>query len=148
MECSVDCDVDQVRVPLPADEPLALRHLGTETWQTASGQRLRHAVYSLIGCPAVVAATYILVRRTADGARRVVAVRRTRTDIPILNLARIRRAGARLGANEVHVFRSAKSDEERRWLVAELSRSLGLRRGGGRQRRSIASDATSRSDLA
>lgn len=146
MECSVDCEVDQVRLPAPAVVPLPLSGLGTETWHTATGQRLRHAVYSLIGCPGVLAATYILVRNCPDGMREVLAVRRTRSDIPSLNLARIRRAGARLGANEVHVFHGAQSAEERRWLVAELSRSVGLRRGGSR-RRATASGAALRSGL-
>lgn len=133
MECGVDCDVDEFRLPFPADEASPLHDLGTEIWETASGRALRHVVYSLIGCPGVLSATYILVRRSPDGLRDVLAVRRTRSNIPSLNLARIRRLGARLGANEVHVFRDSTSDEERRWLVSELSRSLGLRRNSRRR---------------
>lgn len=95
--------------------------LGSQTWPLSSGSRLRHTVYSLIGCPTVKAATYLLVRRHADGSCDVLAVRRTRSAAPSLNLARIRRAGARLGANEVHLYAAARSDVERSRIVAELA---------------------------
>jgi hypothetical protein len=45
--------------------------------------------------------------------------------VPSLNLARIRQAGARLGANEVHLYQAARSDEERARIVAELLDALG-----------------------
>lgn len=98
--------------------------LGTQNWRLAAGRVLRHTVYSLIGCPVVKAATYLLVRRHADGSCTVLAVRRTRSAAPSLNLAGIRRSGARLGANEVHLYQAARSDVERRRLVAELTELL------------------------
>jgi ATP-dependent helicase YprA (DUF1998 family) len=98
--------------------------LGHRIWSSASGRRLRHIVYSLIGCPAVKAATYILVRREPDGTSSVLAVRRTRSAAPSLNLARIRRAGARLGANEVHLYQAARSDGERARIVSDLAEAL------------------------
>lgn len=144
MECSVNCEIDESRVPSSADGPAVLRALGTRTWPTTSGRRLRHTVYSLIGCPGFQSATYLLVRRTADGNREVLAVRRTRSDVPSLNLARIRRAGARWGANEVHVFRGATTEEERTCVVAELTRTLCARRGRS-SRRAAAPSAALRS---
>ena len=100
-----------------------LAPLRSTIWRAASGRRLRHTVYSLIGCPAVKAATYLLVARAYDGSHRVLAVRRTRTGIPSLNLAAIRRTGARLGANEVHLYLAARSDIERARIVDDLLRS-------------------------
>ena len=98
--------------------------LGSQSWSSGSGARLTHTVYSLIGCPAVKAATYLLVRRHSDGSCAVLAVRRTRSAAPSLNLARIRRAGARLGANEVHLYQAARSDVERTRIVTELTEAL------------------------
>ncbi len=95
-------------------------------WPSASGRRLKHTIYSLIGCPAVKAATYILVRRRRNGSRLVLAVRQTRSAVPSLNLARIRQAGARLGANEVHLYQAAKSVGERTRVVADLTEKLAI----------------------
>ncbi len=129
MECSVNCEVDENRPPKLAPSAGILRPLGTTTWGTASGRRLLHTIYTLIGCPAIRGATYLLVKRSENGVRVVLAVCRTRTDVPSLNLARIRRAGARRGANEVHIFRGAKTEDEMSAIVSELSRTLRLRRG-------------------
>jgi hypothetical protein len=98
-----------------------LAPLGSVTWRTASGQPVAHTAYSLIGCPAVAAATYLLVRRDAKGRRKVLAVGRTRSRAPMLNLARIRHDGARLGANEVHVHGLAATDVARAGLERELA---------------------------
>ena len=65
----------------------------------------------------------MLVARAYDGSQRILAVRRTRTGIPSLNLAAIRRTGARLGANEVHLYLAAKTDIERVRVVDDLMRS-------------------------
>lgn len=126
MQWSVSCDVadrEPLR-PMGAEAAALLAPLGTETWCTASGRRIRHTVYSLIGCPPIGAATYLLIRRAADGRRVILAIRRTRSNFPSLNLAHIRRIGARLGANEVHLFHGLPTDEGRRDLVADLSRAL------------------------
>jgi hypothetical protein len=128
MECSVDLKLDDQTTPstVGADDVDFQRPLGTTVWPTASGRSIRHVVYSLIGCPPVKAAIYLLVHQAADGSRKVLAVRATRSHFASVNLARIRRAGARWGANEVHLFRGAKSDEERNDLVSDLCRALGV----------------------
>ncbi len=87
--------------------------LAVESWLGASGRRFRHTVYSLIGCPAPETANFILVRRGADGRSQVLAIGRTETTTASLNLARIRREGATLGANEVHMYNQALSDQAR-----------------------------------
>ena len=98
-----------------------LAPIGRSTWRAASGRRTRHTVYSLIGCPPVASAIYLLIRRGKDGTPRVLAVRRTRSRFPSLNLARIRRAGARLGANEVHLYETSGIDRELADIVNDLS---------------------------
>lgn len=116
-----------------------LAPIGRSTWRAASGRRTRHTIYSLIGCPPVASAVYLLIRRDADGAARVLAVRRTRSRFPSLNLARIRRMGARLGANEVHLHGSAKTDDEQAAVLGDLLRSARevsrARPSGSRSRR-------------
>ena len=124
MECSVSLEIEGSTSPSMTDGPAMFRPLGMKIWTTSSGRRVRHTVYSLVGCPGLTSATYVLVRRTPDGRRSILAVRRTRSVVPSLNLARIRRAGARRGANEVHVYRGARTDGERIELVADLTRAL------------------------
>ena len=56
----------------PADEPAlvcseAAFAQAFHYWRGASGRRYLHSVYSLIGCPALPRANYILVRRYDDG---------------------------------------------------------------------------------
>jgi len=129
MECSLERELEE-SAPLQRADVDAVsiqRPIGTTVWPTASGRRVRHVIYSLIGCPPVRAATYILVRHTLDGDREVLAIRATRSPFPSVNLARIRRSGARWGATEVHLFRGSRSDEERRDLVSDLCRALGAR---------------------
>jgi hypothetical protein len=130
LQMSIECNFDQeskapsVVRQMRMEKVPFLCPLGTMTWSGASGRHVPHVIYSLIGCPAAVSATYILVRRSADGRREVLAVRSTRSTFATANLARIRRTGARIGANEVHLFRGAQSDQERRELVSDLSRAL------------------------
>jgi hypothetical protein len=89
-------------------------------WTGASGQRYVHSVFSLIGCPELPKAVYLLVRRDQHDRRTVLRVGRTRHDAVSLNLAEIRHRGAQLGANEVHVHFLAKSDRERRRIELDL----------------------------
>ena len=139
MECSVDLKLDEEAAPIIAGaEAVDLqRPLGTSMWPTASGRSIRHTVYSLVGCPPVKAAIYLLVHQAADGSRKILAVRATRSRFASVNLARIRHTGARWGANEVHLFRGARSDEERDTIVADLRRALCVRapRAPGKQPR-------------
>ncbi|MGH6814267.1 MAG: hypothetical protein ACREC6_01025 [Hyphomicrobiaceae bacterium] len=90
------------------------------TWCGASGTHYIHTVHSLIECPELTGATYLLVRRTGNGRRRVLAVGRTKDAAPSLNLAEIRYRGAWLGVNEVHVYALAESDYARRLVEADI----------------------------
>jgi len=104
-----------VALGLPAQVP-ARRHL----WRGASGLAYVHTVYSLIECPPLPKATYILARREADGRRRVLHIGLAREDAATLNLARVRQRGAQLGANEVHVCFGAASEHDRALVVTDL----------------------------
>lgn len=98
------------------DGPLAL-----VIWRTATGRRIPHVVYSLVGCPAISAATYMLVSRDDDGRRRVLSVGTTHSDSASLNLARIRHEGAKAGADEVHVHVLSVDDAERAQAAFDLA---------------------------
>jgi hypothetical protein len=100
-------------IPAPVELGLeqqvpARQHL----WRGASGRAYVHRVYSLIECPPLPQATYVLVRREANGRRVALHVGLGRSDTATLNLARVRQRGAQLGANEVHVhfLRPAQAD--------------------------------------
>lgn len=95
------------------DAGVLMEPLGFYVWQGASGRAFTHAVYTLIGCPAPLAASYVLVRRGLNGKRRVLAVGRTLSAAASLNLAHIRRKGATLGANEVHLHALAETEQDR-----------------------------------
>lgn len=95
-----------------------------EFWRGASGRRYIHTMHPLWYCPPVADATYVLVRREGDSRRRVLAVGRTHSDAPSLNLAEIRQKGARLGANEVHVHLIAATDRERAVIEFDLQTKL------------------------
>jgi hypothetical protein len=86
-------------------------------WRGASGKRYVHTVYSLIECPPLPQALYLLVHRGKDGRREVRHIGCADSDAPTLNLARIRQRGAQLATNEVHVHFLAE-DEAKRGLVA------------------------------
>lgn len=89
-------------------------------WAGASGERYVHSVFSLIGCPELPKAVYVLMRCDAQGRRSVLRIGRTEHDAPSLNLAEIRHRGAKLGANEVHVHFLARSTRQRRDVEADL----------------------------
>src|ERR1700693_1468439 len=103
----------------PADEPAlvcseAAFAQAFHYWRGASGRRYLHSVYTLIGCPALPRANYILVRRHDDGQRTaLLLVGQTKDDAITLNLAHLRHEGAKLGANEVHIHLLAETVEER-----------------------------------
>ena len=89
-------------------------------WSGASGRRYVHTIYSLLECPAIPAGNYILVHRDAEGRRLVLAVGRVSNAAASLNLAEIRRRGAELGANEVHVHLLAPSAKQSRLVESDL----------------------------
>lgn len=61
-------------------------------------------VFTLIGCPPVGRGNFILLKREPEGGSTLLAMGRLQQDCESLNLAHIRRLGAELGANEVHIF--------------------------------------------
>lgn len=89
-------------------------------WCGASGRRYVHTIYSLVECPAVPAGNYILVHRDALGRRLVLAIGRVGNAAASLNLAEIRRRGAELGANEVHVHLLAPNAKLSRLIETDL----------------------------
>jgi hypothetical protein len=89
-------------------------------WRGASGRRYLHSVYSLVGCPAMPRANYILVRRYEDGTRAALAFGQTRDETASLNLAHLRHQGAKCGANEVHIHLLAETAEERGKVETDL----------------------------
>ncbi len=93
-------------------------------WLGASGKRYAHSVYSLIACPPIPKATYLLVRRDSGGLRTVLHVGIGGSDAPTLNLAQIRQRGAQLGANEVHVRFGARSDAAHALAALDLRAGL------------------------
>jgi hypothetical protein len=89
-------------------------------WRGASGKPYFHLVYSLIGCPAVPRANYILVRRDDDGRRVALTFGQTEDDAVSLNRAHLRREGAKRGVNEVHIHLLADTPEARDAVETDL----------------------------
>jgi hypothetical protein len=89
-------------------------------WRGASGREYAHSVYSLIDCPPLPMAGYVLVRRDERGRCRPLRVGVGQNDAPTLNLAEVRQRGAQAGANEVHVHLGAVSESERRLVACDL----------------------------
>jgi hypothetical protein len=89
-------------------------------WSGASGRRYVHTVYSLIDCPEIPPANFLLVRREASGQRTVLAIGHLKHTAGSLNLAEVRQRGARLGANEVHVHLLAPTTQQRCMVELDL----------------------------
>ena len=110
----------------PADEPAlvcaeAAFAQAFHYWRGISRRRYLHSVYSLIGCPALPQANYILVRRYDDGRREALAFGQTKDDTATLNLAHLRNEGAKRGANEVHIHLLAATAEARLEVETDLA---------------------------
>jgi hypothetical protein len=109
----------------PADEPAlvcseAAFDQAFHYWRGASGRRYLHSVYTLIGCPTLPQANYILVHRYDDGRRLALAFGQTKDDATTLNLAHLRHEGAKCGANEVHIHLLAEGGDARALVEADL----------------------------
>jgi hypothetical protein len=104
---------------LPQQAPVR-RHL----WRGASGREYPHSVYSLIECPPLPVAGYVLVRRDEHGQCQPLRVGVGQSYAPTLNLAQVRQRGAQAGANEVHVHLGAASNAERRLVACDLRAGL------------------------
>ncbi len=89
-------------------------------WNGASGRRYVHTIYSLVECPAIPSGNYILVHRDEEGRRLVLSIGRVGNAAASLNLAEIRRRGADLGANEVHVHLLAPNAKQSRLIETDL----------------------------
>jgi hypothetical protein len=110
----------------PADEPALVCAeeafaQAFHYWRGVSSRRYLHSVYSLVGCPALPQANYILVRRHEDGTREALAFGDTKDDAISLNLAHLRHEGAKCGANEVHVHLLADTAHDRALVEADLT---------------------------
>ncbi|MEM7191865.1 MAG: hypothetical protein AAF405_03180 [Pseudomonadota bacterium] len=110
----------------PADEPAivcaeAAFDQAFHYWRGASGRRYLHSVYSLLGCPALPQANFILVRRHDDGTREALVFGNTKDDAASLNLAHLRHEGAKIGANEVHIHLLADTARARTFVEADLA---------------------------
>lgn len=114
-----------VRHRTPSPEPVALgvaQDLPSRLhfWRGASAKRYVHTVYSLIECPPLPRAMYLLVHRDRNGRRKVLHIGRGRSDAPTLNLAQVRQRAAQLGANEVHVHFLAETEAQRQLVMCDL----------------------------
>jgi len=111
----------------PAAVPLGLpEHVDARqhVWRGASGKGYLHRVYSLIECPPLPKASYVLVRRDRHGCWTALHVGLGQSEAPTLNLAQVRQRGAQLGANEVHVYALARSDAARALVACDLRAGL------------------------
>lgn len=93
-------------------------------WFGSSGKRYLHTVYSLMECPIIPKANYILVRSEDDGNKAALRIGRTIENACSLNLAHLRQKAAQLGANEVHIHVLADTLKER--LLTETDLQAGL----------------------
>jgi hypothetical protein len=98
----------------------ARRHI----WRGASGRAYAHEVYSLIECPALPKASYVLVRGDGSGRHQALHVGVAGSEAPTLNLAAVRQKGAQAGANEVHVYLSSATEAELRLVACDLRAGL------------------------
>jgi len=97
---------------------------GQHVWRGASGTLYTHTVSSLLFCPEVPEGTYVLVHRDGGGSVRVLRVGTLDSKVRSLNLARIRQAGATLGANEVHFRSERASGAERARIAFDIENTL------------------------
>ncbi len=102
---------------IPTQSPL-VEHF--EFWSGASKERYVHTVYSLIECPELPQANYMLVRRAHDGSTSILQIGHTTCQTASENLATIRHSAALLGANEVHVHYLPQSDKTRELVELDL----------------------------
>lgn len=93
-------------------------------WRGASGRRYLHSVYSLVACPVMPKANYILVYCDEFGERTPLRIGRTIAAASTLNLAHLRHKAAQLGANEVHIHLLAETAHDRKLAETDLRAGL------------------------
>jgi len=111
---------EAVPVPEPAPAPFSPGSAQFQFWTGASGKRYVHTTYPFLFCPQLPACNYILVHRSPEGHCKPLAVGSTMNQARSLNLAEIRRLGANLGANEVHVHLLAGNPKKAQRVEADL----------------------------
>ncbi|MGI9383878.1 MAG: hypothetical protein ACR2PO_12055 [Methyloligellaceae bacterium] len=109
----------------PANEPALICRETRITqpfhyWRGATARRYLHTVYSLIECPEINRANFIMVRREEDGTRTALLIGQTLEDTGSLNLALLRHRGALLGANEIHIHLLADTTHDRAAVETDL----------------------------
>lgn len=124
LSCVEDTITQSFINALPAEAAVAAGIPGARgepcVWTGRSGRSFAHTRYSLVGCPELPRANYILVRRNRAGEGTVLAVGRVEHAAPSLNLAELRQLGAKMKANEVHILVSAGGIRERRRVERDL----------------------------
>lgn len=115
---------DAVPALASSDAPTSTTPAAQHTWRGASGALYTHTVTSLIFCPEMSEGTYLLLHRDAGGVARVLRVGTLDSKARSLNLARIRQAGATLGANEVHFRTERASAAERARIAFDIENTL------------------------
>jgi hypothetical protein len=95
-----------------------------QVWRGASGTLYTHTVTSLLLCPEMPEATFLLIQRDAAGTARVLRVGTLDSKVRSLNLARIRQVGATLGANEVQFRIERSSAAERARIAFDIENAL------------------------
>jgi hypothetical protein len=90
-------------------------------WRGTSGRRHLFSVYSLLDCPPLPPAVYLLVRREADGRREILATGHVDAVHAPSNLATLRQLGAQAEANEVHVCLAADDADLRARIAEDLA---------------------------
>lgn len=93
-------------------------------WRGASGKRYLHTIYSLLDCPILPKANYIMVCYNEDGNRTPLRIGKTVEEANSLNLAYLRKRGAQLGANEIHVHLLSDNPHDR--MITEMDLRAGL----------------------
>lgn len=93
-------------------------------WRGASGALYTHSSTSLLLCPELPEATYLLLHRDTAGTVRVLRVGTLDSRARSLNLARLRQVGATLGANEVHFRIERSSVAERARIAFDIENAL------------------------
>lgn len=99
--------------------------IGSYMWMGGSGRTYTCRVHTLRGCPMFPRAIAILVRRDGEDRRRIIAVLSCEHVSSSLNRAEVRRLGARIGANEVHLVASRTSRVARAGICDDLSATWG-----------------------
>jgi hypothetical protein len=105
---------------VPGVEPASSQHI----WRGASGTLYVHSVTSLLLCPEMAEANFVLVHRDGNGTARVLRVGCLENTAPSLNLAAIRQLGASLGANEVHIRTLGRTAAIRARVAFDIEHAL------------------------